>query len=1600
MIAVFTNSNRTSSLLSGLFTYFLLPLLFLNCVTPLNSQSLNLFDVDASAYPIIKAKFFAFDAQGVQQRPLSTDLVLKENNISRNITSVICPSNPPTKALSSVLVIDISGSMFGGRGNAFNIDLAKSAAKAWVNGLPQGKSECAVTSFNDFNYMNQDFTNDKQKLITAINKLWPGGGTNYDAALINPMAGGLQVSARGKHERVIVMLTDGFAYPPDMNAVLNEAKKQSCIIYCVTLGMPAPQSLIDIALQTGGKYFENVTTITEAEQIYRSILQTSQGTEPCSITWETSCQPDSISNIDLSWQNVSSKGSYKQPQNAKGALTFSPLSYRFKDPVIGSDITQKVTITASNSKITVSNIVPSNSAYNLTPSSFTLQANESKELTLKYRAVDSGLTFCKFSFVSDGCEQEYYATGGYTGKKPSKPTLKLTHPNGGEQFVVGSDTVITWQGIAPSDTVQLDFSTNNGVTWKKLAENVANLKYIWKNIPPPTSTNCRVRVRQEVVTKVSGSTKVSPPDIVDQQTSGGTLGDFSHSVIEASDGSMIIAGYTESSNLDIVNKRGGNGNIDFWIIKLDNNGSLVWQKTFGGTDFDRARSITETIDGSFIVFGETVSNDLDVTNKKGGVGNLDYWVLKLNNSGSIIWQKTFGGSKDDWATQVIESRDGSLMLLGETVSSNTDISNKRGGGGNKDIWIVKLSKDGNLLWQKTFGGTKEDNAASIHETLDGSFVVAATTYSDDLDITDKRSVFVNNADFWIFKIDGNGKLLWQEVYGGSNDEITSSLIENSDGNIFVTGTTNSNNLDISNKRGGQGNQDIWVLKLNSDGNLLWQKTFGGTKNDESSSIREISDGSITIAGNTYSSDLDISSKRGAINESDAWIVKIDTDGNIVWEKTSGGTDYDIAKSQYERKDGQLVIVGNTKSKDFDAIGKKSGGNDSDFWYYILNSDSSPLQLDISDTTFSIVEPIAKSKDIDMGNIIVGSIRDSVVPDFVSNIGSYPFQVKNILFTGNDASAFSLVSGSPVYKVDANKASFGEFRFSPKRTGVHQAQIQIITQSDTLIQNIRGVGVSKSIMVKNTIIDFGTVDLGQSKDTIQSATITNTGTVPIQITNIRHGLPNDIDFTTLQGGTPFTLQPGSTHTMNLRFSPKDIGLTSGVLEFSYNGIGSPAIVQLFGRGRVGPKITSSSSGAVLTCGNDTTISIVVQNPGDDTLLLSNAKITGLHSNEFSLINSFPKAVTNNDSLTLSINVRRNGTGLRNAEVILQTNVNGIDSIFTIPIQVQVESIDLAFEKDTLDIGFLSPGSSNDTFIVIKNNGTIATGFKSTSTSNINQLQDSIIQQGNVYRLPMRVSIPSQETSISENIIITDDICGRSDTLYVIGRSRISDTVRTTVSLPNISAKPGDTISITMAITNSNKLNLPNAPVNYTATIGINPSIVHVTDNSLTFTKVDNSNYHYTFTGIRNNDSILLTIPAIATLGPTDRTPLEIVSFKWIDTLIANEVETIDGSVTITDLCEDGGVRLFIPGGSSFSLTSRPNPAASTVELLFGLAEPTPVSIKIIDYTGQIVATPVTEPSMGAGFYTRTIDVSTLPAGPYVIMLTSPNASLHSRMDILR
>jgi hypothetical protein len=207
---------------------------------------------------------------------------------------------------------------------------------------------------------------------------------------------------------------------------------------------------------------------------------------------------------------------------------------------------------------------------------------------------------------------------------------------------------------------------------------------------------------------------------------------------------------------------------------------------------------------------------------------------------------------------------------------------------------------------------------------------------------------------------------------------------------------------------------------------------------------------------------------------------------------------------------------------------------------------------------------------------VGSSKDSVVINLVRNIGSWKFRVDSIYFRGADANAFQLVSGAPPYSVAANKNYYGEIRFAPKRVGIHNAEIVIITQTDTLIQQITGEGIQPQLAIAEKFIDFGKVGVGDSKDSLKCATIQNIGTVPITIIRTSYGLPNDKDFSTITGNTSFVLNPGAPQLMDLRFSPSDSGRTSGTLEFHYNGLGSPAIIQLFGEG-----ITVSARGAIKT-----------------------------------------------------------------------------------------------------------------------------------------------------------------------------------------------------------------------------------------------------------------------------------------------------------------------------------------------------------------------------------------------------------------------------------
>jgi len=343
-----------------------------------------------------------------------------------------------------------------------------------------------------------------------------------------------------------------------------------------------------------------------------------------------------------------------------------------------------------------------------------------------------------------------------------------------------------------------------------------------------------------------------------QKCLGGSSYDWAKSIQQTSDGGYIVAGYTWSNDGDVF---GNHGSYDYWIVKLNGNGELEWQKCLGGTCYEKAYSIQQTSDGGYIVAGYTGSNDGDVS---GNHGSRDYWIVKLDETGNIQWQKCLGGSDDDTAYSIQQTSDGGYIVAGYTCSNDGDISGNHGGNYWGDYWIVKLNDKGELEWQKCLGGSDDDTAHSIQQTTDGGYIVAGYTWSNDGDVSWNHG----RSDYWIVKLNESGELEWQKSLGGSDDDWPHSIQQTTDGGCIVAGYASSNDGYVF---GNHGNIDSWIVKLNAKGELKGQKCLGGSDDDFALSIQQTLDGGYIIAGRTKSNDGDVSGNHGSY---DYWIVKL------------------------------------------------------------------------------------------------------------------------------------------------------------------------------------------------------------------------------------------------------------------------------------------------------------------------------------------------------------------------------------------------------------------------------------------------------------------------------------------------------------------------------------------------------------------------------------------------------------------------------------------------------------------------------------------------------------------------------------------------------
>ena len=297
--------------------------------------------------------------------------------------------------------------------------------------------------------------------------------------------------------------------------------------------------------------------------------------------------------------------------------------------------------------------------------------------------------------------------------------------------------------------------------------------------------------------------------------------------------------------------------------------SMEWSKTYGGSGRDYGYSVQQASDGGYILTGHTWSF---------GSGGWDVYLVKTDSEGNEIWSNTFGGSNDDGGECVQQTMDGGYIIAGFTTRPGTD---------DNEVYLIKTGSNGNEQWTKTYGGDKDDYAYFVQQTTDGGYIITGIT----------ESFTSGGWDVYLLKTNSNGNEIWSKSFGSTNDDIGEVVQQTSDEGYIITGRT---------KSFGSGGFDVYLIKTDTEGNEIWNRTYGGVNDDYGRSIRETTDDGYIITGKT---------KSFGSGGSDVYLIKTDSEGDEIWSKTFGGSNDDGGHSVIQTFDGGYVLTGYTYNRE-------------------------------------------------------------------------------------------------------------------------------------------------------------------------------------------------------------------------------------------------------------------------------------------------------------------------------------------------------------------------------------------------------------------------------------------------------------------------------------------------------------------------------------------------------------------------------------------------------------------------------------------------------------------------------------------------------------
>jgi hypothetical protein len=419
--------------------------------------------------------------------------------------------------------------------------------------------------------------------------------------------------------------------------------------------------------------------------------------------------------------------------------------------------------------------------------------------------------------------------------------------------------------------------------------------------------------------------------IVWQQCLGDENTTYYYSVTKIREGFFLTTGIASGDGITNYH-----GNADIWLIRTDSLHNILWEKCYGGSDTDNPREIVPITDSTFYIFGSTWSVDGDV--QSGTYGFNDVWVIKINGQGDILWERTYGTPYYDDMNDLVVTPDGGFVFIDRIGSGGGDVSQYYG---QYDVWMCKCDSEGNIEWEKTLGNEGLDNGVSLMINSSGNIVmIGAVQWHGGMVTCYPQGEYGN---VWLVVLDLQGNILWQKCYGGSYYEGGFKITETDDGYI-IAAFSESNDGDVTGHHGPGGdntNPDIWVVKTDTLGEIVWQKSLGGSDWDIPNAIFTISNGEILIFGETKSNDGDVSGNHFSPNRFDVWLAKLDANGTMLGQQCFGG-----------RSNERMNLYSVAKINDYRyMIASETGYSDGDVNCIILPSDTDAWFFEIKDCDY-------------------------------------------------------------------------------------------------------------------------------------------------------------------------------------------------------------------------------------------------------------------------------------------------------------------------------------------------------------------------------------------------------------------------------------------------------------------------------------------------------------------------------------------------------------------------------------------------------------------------------------------------------------------------